>query len=428
MTDTDRDLAVIADYMRRRGAVPLPDGLMAAARERALRQAPERDTARASLVAFWTRGPVAIAGALGALATVAVLLVVLSGLPLGGTDAPAADPSLDGQPLSSPAASTGSTVVCGRIEADACQTAIDLVRDGHPREVAEASAIVVDDTCPPDATCDREYAFELAVVLVPAEDVLRDVVALRVFGAAGPDQAGVWSGALPQHVIRLIPGAQAPVPAGTPAACPEALIEGTLVADERWGMALAGTDGLRRKVLWPHGYTARREAGGLVLYDVGGSVVAREGDVVSIGGGETGSDGPWLACGDITAMDSGHESLLRGLRAAGLDAHVGSRFGAGPFPGSGVALCVSGESLQVYEFRTEAQAHAAVTSIDPDDPSHVGDSIIEWVGTPKFWQGDRSIVLYAGSDPDTEDALDALLGEPFAAGGGRGGFPEERDC
>ena len=129
-----------------------------------------------------------------------------------------------------------------------------------------------------------------------------------------------------------------------------------------------------------------------------------------------------------SASTSGHESLLRGLREAGLDAHVGSRFGAGPFPGSGVALCVSGESLQVYEFRTEAQAQAAVTSIDPDDPSHVGDSIVEWVGNPKFWQGDRSIVLYAGSDPDTEDALDALLGEPFAAGGGRGGFPEERDC
>jgi len=95
---------------------------------------------------------------------------------------------------------------------------------------------------------------------------------------------------------------QAPVPAGTPAGCPAALIEGTLVADERWGMALAGTDGLRRKVLWPHGYTARREAGGLVLYDAGGSVVAREGDVVSMAGGETGSDGPWLACGGISVV------------------------------------------------------------------------------------------------------------------------------
>jgi hypothetical protein len=219
-----------------------------------------------------------------------------------------------------------------------------------------------------------------------------------------------------------------PQPVRTPAACPSALIEGRLVGDEHWGMALEDTGGLTRKILWPPGYTTQRDASGLVLYDAGGSVVAREGDVVSIGGGETGSDDPWLACGDITAMDSGHESLLRGLREAGLDAHVGSRFNAAPFPGSGVALCVTGESLQVYEFRTEAQAQAAVASIDPGDPSHVGDSIIEWVGNPKFWQGHRSIVLYAGSDPDTEDALDALLGEPFAVGGGRGGFTEERDC
>lgn len=429
MTDTDRDLAVIADYMRGRGATPLPPGLMAAARERALRPAPRGDTARTQLAAFWTRGPIATAGALGALATVAVLVGVLSGLPLGGTNAPAADPSLDGQPSSSPAASTNSTVICGRIEADACQTAIDLVRDGHPREVAAASAIVVDDTCPPDAVCDRELPFEVAVVVVPAEGVVGDVAAFRVFGAAGPEQVVTWTGALPRHVIRLIPGApvpavvepspspegrrladpiviwngtdrpitllidrvavnvpagaefristrevpplpfriearlpagrvvlaqevlysrpfvvrtgltcglldvwsaptqpeiplpdpaddidcdedpelvavptQAPVPAGTPAACPAALIEGTLVADERWGMALAGTDGIRRKVLWPHGYTARREAGGLVLYDAGGSVVAREGDVVSIGGGETGSDGSWLACGGISVV------------------------------------------------------------------------------------------------------------------------------
>ncbi len=93
-----------------------------------------------------------------------------------------------------------------------------------------------------------------------------------------------------------------------------------------------------------------------------------------------------------------------------------------------MALCVTGESVQVYEFATEAQAQAAAASIDPEDPSHVGNSIIEWVGNPKFWQGDRVIVLYVGTDPGTEDALAALLGEPFAVGGGRGDFPEERDC
>ncbi len=221
---------------------------------------------------------------------------------------------------------------------------------------------------------------------------------------------------------------RAPVPSGTGAPCPDALIEGTLLADGRQGLELAGSDGVRRPILWPPGYTTLPDARGFVLYDASGTFVTRDGDFVSLGGGERGSDGPWLACGDITVMDSGHESLLRGLREAGLDAHVGSRFGPGPFPGSGVALCVAGESLQVYEFRTEALAQAAVTSIDPGDPSHVGDSVIEWVGHPKFWHGKRFIVLYAGSAPGTEDALDALLGEPFAVGSARGGFPEEHDC
>lgn len=47
-----------------------------------------------------------------------------------------------------------------------------------------------------------------------------------------------------------------------------------------------------------------------------------------------------------------------------------------------MALCLAGESVQVYEFDTAAQAQAAVALIDPDDPSHVGASIVEWVGQP----------------------------------------------
>ncbi len=74
---------------------------------------------------------------------------------------------------------------------------------------------MVDDTCPPYATCLAwggflEYPFEVVVVLVPAEGVLGDVVAFRVFGAAGPEQAATWAGTLPRHVIRLIPRAAVP--------------------------------------------------------------------------------------------------------------------------------------------------------------------------------------------------------------------------
>lgn len=95
---------------------------------------------------------------------------------------------------------------------------------------------------------------------------------------------------------------QDPEPAGTPRACPAALIEGILVSDERWGLAIQDPEGLTREVLWPHGYAARREASGLALIDGDGSVVAHEGDRVQIGGGETSSDGAWLGCGGIKVV------------------------------------------------------------------------------------------------------------------------------
>ena len=43
----------------------------------------------------------------------------------------------------------------------------------------------------------------------------------------------------------------------------------------------------------------RDDGGELVLTDVLGTVKAREGDVVGIGGSST-DDGSWVACGDIT--------------------------------------------------------------------------------------------------------------------------------
>jgi len=220
---------------------------------------------------------------------------------------------------------------------------------------------------------------------------------------------------------------QDPELAGSPGPCRLGLTGGTLVSDERWGLAIENRDGSLQKVLWPHGYAARREASRLALIDGNGSVVAYEGDLVRMGGGLSGTDDAWGACGDITVVGGGHEALLREMRDAGLDVKVDSRFTATPLAASGVALCFMGQIVQVFEYDTQAEAESAVASIDPDDPSHVGGSDVEWIGDPKFWQGDRVIVLYVGADAVTEDALDALLGEPFASGRGRG-FSEERDC
>ena len=111
------------------------------------------------------------------------------------------------------------------------------------------------------------------------------------------------------------------------------------MGDERWGMALEDTGGLTRKILWPPGYTTRRDARGLVLYDAVGSTVAREGDVVAIGGGETGSDGEWLGCGGITMVtsasesDPGAERTPRSTEEPSAALPPDSSYAFGPYPG-----------------------------------------------------------------------------------------------
>jgi hypothetical protein len=79
-------------------------------------------------------------------------------------------------------------------------------------------------------------------------------------------------------------------------------------------------------------------------------------------------------------------------------------------------VCVDGEEVRVYSYPSEEERAAVASRIDPNDPSNVGTSIIEWDGWPQFWQRDRILVLYLGNDEPTIELLTGLLGEPFAQG------------
>ncbi|HSH21300.1 MAG TPA: hypothetical protein VK992_01620, partial [Candidatus Caenarcaniphilales bacterium] len=71
---------------------------------------------------------------------------------------------------------------------------------------------------------------------------------------------------------------------------------------------------------------------------------------------------------------------------------------------------------------------ARAATIDPDDPSNIGTSIVEWAGEPKFWLRDRVLVLYLGTDEQVEDGLVSVLGEPFARGEGRPPLGGDDSC
>jgi hypothetical protein len=109
-------------------------------------------------------------------------------------------------------------------------------------------------------------------------------------------------------VATIIAACGAPVALRTaPAAvdaCDEALLAGELVASSQSGLAVRTADQVT-EVLWPFGYSASRETGGLVLRDETGTVIAHEGHRVEMTGG-LGGQGAWKACaGTIREVSNG---------------------------------------------------------------------------------------------------------------------------
>jgi hypothetical protein len=88
------------------------------------------------------------------------------------------------------------------------------------------------------------------------------------------------------------------------AVCPAARVGGVLVADPNYGLAF-NHGGDVQGVIWPQGYTARREYGVVVLIDPSDRTVAREGDQI-VSAGSSGEDGVALPCGDLEVNPSGH--------------------------------------------------------------------------------------------------------------------------
>jgi hypothetical protein len=64
-------------------------------------------------------------------------------------------------------------------------------------------------------------------------------------------------------------------------------VEGRLVAEASSGLGLRQRDGTTLGVVWPNRWSARRESDGIVLLDIEGQVVAREGDFVVMDGWAT---------------------------------------------------------------------------------------------------------------------------------------------
>jgi hypothetical protein len=93
-----------------------------------------------------------------------------------------------------------------------------------------------------------------------------------------------------------------PVPPWAP--CPQAIIEGELVADPAWGLSLRATAWGDIPAVWPHGFFAVLSNGMVSLVNSDGEIVADAGDHIRAGGGVMTVGGEELVrvCSDIEVV------------------------------------------------------------------------------------------------------------------------------
>lgn len=82
-------------------------------------------------------------------------------------------------------------------------------------------------------------------------------------------------------------------PAGTSEPCALMAIIGVLEPEPTYGLGLRNDAGQIGGVIWPFGYSARRDSSGVILFDRSGRALARDGDTVQMGG--------WIDSNDLVA-------------------------------------------------------------------------------------------------------------------------------
>ena len=126
-----------------------------------------------------------------------------------------------------------------------------------------------------------------------------------------------------------------------------------------------------------------------------------------------------LACGsygtDTVGGPLDRNGLVEGLRGAGVTVEVGGDIQQPFFSVAGRTLMVNGQTVQVFEYASEAAMQREAALVSPDGGT-IGTSSILWTATPHFYRKGLLIVVYLGADPAVRRALESVLGPQFAGG------------
>jgi len=114
--------------------------------------------------------------------------------------------------------------------------------------------------------------------------------------------------------------------------------------------------------------------------------------------------------GENTVTD--RASLIDALRTQGFDVQPAGEVEQPFFEVSGTVLKLGGADVQVFEFTDATAAKQAMATIGPD--GNPPTMMIDWVGSPHFYQAGKIIALYIGDDKAIIEALTKTLGPQVA--------------
>lgn len=113
------------------------------------------------------------------------------------------------------------------------------------------------------------------------------------------------------------------------------------------------------------------------------------------------------------------DTMVGALQAHGTVVKWGGTVAQPFFSVEGVLMRIDGEDVQVYEYASADAARADASRITPEGNGVYFDSaatFVEWIDTPHLYTSGRLIVVYVGHEPAVLDALEGMLGAPFAGG------------
>jgi hypothetical protein len=114
-----------------------------------------------------------------------------------------------------------------------------------------------------------------------------------------------------------------------------------------------------------------------------------------------------------------YSSFIDGLEAAGFEVRQGGRTGGDRLFRSGRSVLIDDTRVSTYEYPSPTALDEFTASVS-DDGSSIparggGIAIVQW-SPPRFYAAGKLLVLYFGESQRTLDALELLMGPPFAGG------------